>query len=194
MDVIFDPDVTELDVAINSYLSSVRSDNLTIVVKWITQFAHSATLVAVATTASGFIAIKRLWSYLLPMWMVVIGAIGMTWAFKYIFMRERPDALIGVEEWSPSFPSGHATGAVAVYGFVAYIIAREATKSLQRIRLAYLTVLLIFTIALSRMLLSVHFMSDIIVGLLIGSFWLLAGFTLREYWAARQTKENFLSK
>lgn len=196
-DVLFDPAVTEMDIAINAAISPYRTNDVLIVVKWLTHLAHSATLVAVALTATGFIVAKKLWNYLFPMWLVVVGAIGMTWAFKYIFMRERPDVMTDVTEWSPSFPSGHSTGAVAVYGFVAYIIARELTSSVQRIRLTYLTLLLIGTIALSRMLLSVHFLTDVIVGLLIGSFWLLAGFALREYWASQttpiQTRPNHIS-
>lgn len=184
-DVLHDPDVTEFDIMFNESIQPIRTDDLLIVLRWLTHLAHSATLVAVAVTASGFIVAKKLWNYLLPMWLVVVGAIGMTWAFKYWFMRARPDVMADVSEWSPSFPSGHATGAVAVYGFVAYIIARELTSSAQRVRLAYLTVLLIATIAASRMLLSVHFFSDIVVGLLIGGFWLLMGYAIREYIAAK---------
>ena len=42
-------------------------------------------------------------------------------------------------------------------------------------------IMLVALIAASRMVLSVHFASDILAGLLVGGFWLLAGFTLTEW-------------
>jgi membrane-associated phospholipid phosphatase len=82
---------------------------------------------------------------------------------------------------SPSFPSGHATGALAVYGFVAYAIARDRGGLRLRFELTFWTLVLAALVGLSRVFLSVHYASDVAAGFLVGGFWLLAGFALTEY-------------
>ena len=86
-----------------------------------------------------------------PLWVNFVGAQATTWAGKFGFDRTRPEFLTDVTALSPSFPSGHATGAVAVYGFVCYALARELDSPRQRFELAYWTGLLILLIAGSRM-------------------------------------------
>jgi len=49
--------------------------------------------------------------------------------------------------------------------------------------------MLIAAIAASRMILSVHFASDVAAGLIVGGFWLLAGFAVTEY-----LRESFVKK
>jgi undecaprenyl-diphosphatase len=88
---------------------------------------------------------------------------------------------------SPAFPSAHATGAAAVYGFVAYAIIRDALSARQRFEVAYWSMVLIALVSFSRIFLGVHFASDVAAGLLVGSFWLLVAFTLAEYLRQRGT-------
>ncbi|MEQ8692902.1 MAG: phosphatase PAP2 family protein [Pseudomonadales bacterium] len=87
---------------------------------------------------------------------------------------------VEVSAFTPSFPSGHATGAIAVYGFIAYIVARGFTTTRQRFEVAYWTAVLVCFIGFSRMLLGLHYASDVAAGFLVGGFWLLFGLTLAE--------------
>ena len=67
-----------------------------------------------------------------------------------------------------SFPSGHATGSTAFYGFLAYIALREMRTDRGRI-VAGLLFLLIFLICLSRLYLGVHYLSDVLAGIALGA-------------------------
>jgi undecaprenyl-diphosphatase len=69
----------------------------------------------------------------------------------------------------PSFPSGHAAGAFAFAGFLAMELVREPRRRSPR---NWLLVGVLFTvalgIALSRVVLGVHFPSDVTAGAAIG--------------------------
>ncbi len=87
---------------------------------------------------------------------------------KMQFERPRPDfpdSLYIVGGYS--FPSGHAGGAFAFYAMLAYVVWRQQfprwVKSLSFVLLAGMTIL----IGVTRMLLGVHWFSDVLGGFLI---------------------------
>ena len=169
-----------------------RSGAAVHVAAWVTTLGDSATLVAVALVATGFLWADRRPLYILPLWVTFLGAQATTWAGKFALARPRPEFLTDVSALSPSFPSGHSTGAAAVYGFVAYALARELPGSRQRFELVYWTALLVLLVAGSRVFLSVHYASDVAAGLLVGGFWLLVGFAVAELLRARAAGQSLL--
>ena len=173
------------DARIAGLVAPWRTDATVSVAAWVTHLGDSATLLAVILVATGFLWADRRPLLIAPLWLNFLGAQTTTWAGKFGFARSRPEFLTDVTALSPSFPSGHATGAVAVYGFVAYALARELQGSRQRFELAYWTSLLILLIAGSRVFLAVHYASDVAAGLLVGGFWLLVGFAVAELLRAR---------
>lgn len=148
---------------------------------WFTALGDTTTLIAVALTATGLLWSQRAMHYLLPLWVTIVGANMTTWIGKVAIGRPRPDFITAATALSPSFPSGHATGAAAVYGFIAYTIARRQPGAAARFDIAYWTVVLIGLVGFSRIFLSVHYASDVAGGFLVGGFWLLVGFTLAEW-------------
>jgi len=69
-----------------------------------------------------------------------------------------------------SFPSAHASMSVAVYGYLALLIARELPHT--RRWLPYFCAgCVVVPIALSRLYLGAHWFSDVLAGLTLGIFW-----------------------
>ena len=92
-------------------------------------------------------------------------------AAKALVHRERPLAdYHWMHESSYSYPSGHTTSAVVFYGMLAYLVYRSNLKKSVKITLITVLSLTILWIGFTRMVLSVHFFSDIIGGLIFGSF------------------------
>ena len=90
---------------------------------------------------------------------------------KALVHRERPLAdYHWMHESSYSYPSGHTTSAVVFYGMLAYLVYRSNLKKSVKITLITVLSLTILWIGFTRMVLSVHFFSDIIGGLIFGSF------------------------
>ena len=86
---------------------------------------------------------------------------------KNIFLRERP--LIGSELLSSySFPSGHSLIATTYYGFLIYLLRRSKCKEEYKvIGTTFLTTLIVL-ICLSRLILNVHYVTDVVGGVILG--------------------------
>jgi len=69
---------------------------------------------------------------------------------------------------------------MAVYGFVAFLVARERSGLRERFEIVYWSAVVIAAVGFSRMYLSVHYASDVATGFLVGGFWLLVGIMLAE--------------
>jgi undecaprenyl-diphosphatase len=74
-----------------------------------------------------------------------------------------------------SFPSGHMLRAVIVYGLLAFVIRRLSSSPRIRALAVAGAIGVIVVMAFDRLYLDVHWESDVIGGLLLGSIALLAG-------------------
>jgi undecaprenyl-diphosphatase len=92
---------------------------------------------------------------------------------KTIFQRGRPefDEPILIETYY-SFPSGHAMGAVVLYGMIAYLLIVLFHHRTNPIYLISLVVTLVILIGFSRLYLGAHYFSDVLAGYLAGIGWL----------------------
>lgn len=86
--------------------------------------------------------------------------------FKFLFRTPRPswvsDTVVGhVHESSFGLPSGHAQNAASVWGWMAVEVKQRW--------FSIVMVVLIFLIGVSRLVLGVHFLGDVLLGWLIGS-------------------------
>lgn len=86
---------------------------------------------------------------------------------KNIFQRPRPEILQLITIDGFSFPSGHSTYSMAIYGYLIYLLNCLSDSKNKNIFIALL-VLLIFSIGLSRIYLGVHYFSDVFAGFLSG--------------------------
>lgn len=107
--------------------------------------------------------------------LAVIGASTLAAFAKASFARARPEELLQiVRATGYSYPSGHATSAAAVYLTMAIVIGRHATTRRARVAIAASAALLVFAIGASRIYLGVHWPSDVVGGVLLGSGWACA--------------------
>lgn len=85
---------------------------------------------------------------------------------KNIFLRERP--IIGQNLLADySFPSGHTFIAITFYGFLLYLVMKDKKVSYKKLKEGVL-LFLIITIPLSRLILGVHYLTDVLGGITLG--------------------------
>jgi membrane-associated phospholipid phosphatase len=95
--------------------------------------------------------------------------------FKNMFQDPRP--LTNIVEGEPietsfGFPSGHAITAMSFYGYTYYNFKEDETK--RRIPIQILAIFLMITVPLSRLIIGVHDLQDVVGGFLIGFLGLTA--------------------
>jgi membrane-associated phospholipid phosphatase len=112
-------------------------------------------------------------------WVVpfVVAVIGgeeiLTPTVKDLAQRVRPAFNPLAEALGPSFPSGHSATAAAFYACAALLIGRRRGRP-ARAALAGLAVGLAVAVAASRVLLDLHWLTDVIAGLALGWAWFSA--------------------
>jgi membrane-associated phospholipid phosphatase len=89
---------------------------------------------------------------------------------KQIVDRARPSFNPAAATLGPSFPSGHTTTAAAFYACAALLLGRRRTL-LTRAVLTGIAVGVAFGVAACRVLLDVHWLTDVIGGLMLGWGW-----------------------
>jgi undecaprenyl-diphosphatase len=108
---------------------------------------------------------------------------------KGSFQRVRPDLFAGpFQLTSYSFPSGHAMGAIACYGMLAFVLARLLRSRLHRLAVVLVATLIVLGVGLSRIFFGVHYPTDVLGGYLAGGAWQIISIALVEAaeWHARR--------
>jgi membrane-associated phospholipid phosphatase len=99
----------------------------------------------------------------------LIAGESLSVGFKMLLTRARPpDFVYDLPRFGYSFPSGHAVVSTVFYGFAGFCLAHIAKKRRHKMLITIATVLLVFVIGISRILLGYHWASDVIGGWLLG--------------------------
>ncbi|MFB6280465.1 MAG: phosphatase PAP2 family protein [Haloferacaceae archaeon] len=89
-----------------------------------------------------------------------LAAAALTLALKAAFALPRPP---GAAESGFGFPSGHALGATVVYGGAALLLDRPDRRGRR-----YAAAAVVASVALSRLVLGVHYLADVVAGVAVG--------------------------
>ena len=145
---------------------------------WSTQALRMVTdlggtrFVVIALVVIALVEYRRVPNRWVPIFLVTVvaGEITLVNTIKGILDRVRPTFNPIAETLGPSFPSGHSGLAAAFYAAAALVIARRRSPR-TRALLAGGAVAIAVGVSCSRVLLGVHWMSDVIAGLAFGWAW-----------------------
>ena len=109
-----------------------------------------------------------------------VGSTVFTFLSKLLFHRGRPLDILLFEQ-TYSFPSGHATVTIALYGFIAYVATRFSADFARQVRIVVMTIFFCILVGLSRIVLNEHYLSDVLGGYLVGALWLTVAISVTEW-------------
>ncbi len=164
--------LAEFDVALSAALGEHVSLGTLRVFSIITHLGDAVVLFAIGAVVFAVLAVKRL-KLLAAAWVVTTlsGAV-LNRLLKAIFERSRPlhdHGLTAAEGWS--FPSGHASGSMLVYGLLAYVVVRS-TPSAWLVPGALAGIAIVIFVGSSRVLLELDYLSDVLAGYASATAWI----------------------
>ncbi|WP_062077578.1 phosphatase PAP2 family protein [Demequina globuliformis] len=162
------------DEPLIEWMADHRTAWLTSVMTFITNVFGPVVLPILLVIGAG------LWGWRTKSWrdpLLLVGAMifstAATSIAKNVVGRARPSeeiqAVPGVEH-SFSFPSGHTTGAATLVLVTGYLLWRHSRSRRALVVWAVASVLITGLVALTRMYLGYHFLSDVLAGALVGLF------------------------
>lgn len=173
-----------IDVAVTNWFEEHRHPVITQFMLAITQL-HGTLGICILASGIGVWLWRshRTW-WLLALLLCVPGGLLLNAAVKQIFQRARPhldEPLLVLSTYS--FPSGHAAGATVFYGFLAVLLLALVSLRAWRIGIVAGAIAMIALVALSRVYLGVHYLSDVAAAVLEGVIWLVLSLTtVRALW------------
>lgn len=103
---------------------------------------------------------------------VGLGVSALNNGLKHLVDRERPNVMQLTGFGGSSFPSGHTAAAAACWAALALVAARRRSRALRTVAAA-VAMCITVAVASSRVLLGVHWLTDVIAGVVVGWTWFL---------------------
>lgn len=179
-DVVNTEPIINFDKYFAGVFLSWRSGVGTSIFSIITLLGNLEFVLTLALLVLLFLILKKYRTFIWPFIFTIGSAELVTLIGKILVHRVRPEggALVMLDF---SFPSGHSTIAVSLYGYLAYFLICQLKDRFAKIRVAVCALIIILLIGFSRLYLGVHYVSDILAGYMVGLLALLAGISLREW-------------
>jgi undecaprenyl-diphosphatase len=141
-------------------------------IKAVTWLGSGGVLWTLTGTAAIVLAIRRRWRLAIYLLITGVGELTLDPVLKALVGRLRPVVAHPIAYGTgDSFPSGHALGSMVCYGAL-YLVFLPAIGGRWRRVFTAVIVTLIVAIGISRLLLGVHYISDVLGAWALGIFWL----------------------
>jgi membrane-associated phospholipid phosphatase len=123
--------------------------------------------------------IRKKFRYGLHLGIIALSSTGLMFALKEMTHRSRPNLPIIQGLTNFSFPSGHALSSFILCSILVYIVWHSRRLNLAW-KWVYAILLMLFAVmvGISRIVLKVHYPTDVIASFCLGTAWVTMSFTL----------------
>ncbi|MCU1658169.1 MAG: putative rane protein [Pseudonocardiales bacterium] len=149
--------------------------------KAVTTVGGPTTWRVLAAVAAAALLVRRQWRLAVLIAVTMVGAAILSGVTKSLVHRARPVVPMPVAHvGGGSFPSGHALTSFVAVG-LAVVLLVPVLSAAWRVVLIVVGAVVVLAVGFSRLILGVHYVTDVLGGWLIGGLWLavvMAGFGL----------------
>ena len=165
--------LARFDESVARWGSDHASSDAVHVIEAITHLGGTLVVVPVLGLVAAFDYVRRRNADVFAFVVAVgLGVVILNNILKLIVDRDRPDVQQLVSAAGSSFPSGHSATAAATWSAVALILGRGQSRRVRGVLAAGAAVIAV-AVAISRTLLGVHWVTDVVAGLFVGWGWFL---------------------
>ena len=172
-DVVTGDTITLLDVRLAHWFRMHASARFTGAMLFVTHWNSLLGSSIMAALLAGWFWYRKAYYWLIVVLMSVPGGMLLNVVLKHLFQRARPtleDPLLTLSTYS--FPSGHTEAATVFYGLLACYLVRCVPRWPARAAIMAGACAMVMLVALSRMYLGVHYLSDVLAASAEGAAWL----------------------
>ena len=162
------------DASVARWFAARRTPGLDRATHYATLAAETGTITVLAAVTVAFTALRwRRWREPMLVATAVVGEVTIFLAVSFLVERKRPPVR-HLDQAPPtsSFPSGHVAAAICMYGALAILANERARSALVRGLFWTLALLVPVAVGVSRMYRGMHYLTDILGGVLLGGVWL----------------------
>ena len=182
----------QFDRAILLAAQSVRASHVWVaeVMRDLSGLGSTVALCLVTVSTVAYLALFREVRAALLLACAVVSGTLLVSLFKTNFGRPRPEARyaeLAMTGWS--FPSGHASMSALVFLTLGALIASARTNRFERSFILLIAAMLTFLVGMSRVVLGVHYATDVLGGWIFGTSWAI-GWLLFAKWFAMNSQPS----
>ena len=126
----------------------------------------------------GYFLIKKNYRYAIDIAVISLSSFLLMQLLKQLFHRKRPSLPIIKGITSYSFPSGHTLSSFIFCSILGYIIWQGSLSKTWKLLLIAGLLILTLMIGISRIMLNIHYATDVIAGFCFGVMWVILSFWL----------------
>jgi len=162
--------VNSLDLAVNAFMQSIQTPFSVKLMSAITFIGDVKVLLPLSILLVLYLFYKKenLKSSLIAS-TLILGVLTSE-TLKFLVSRARPEnALMKLSDYS--FPSGHVLMSTLFFLLVIYLFKNSMKDKVLRKLFITMLIIIPILISFSRLYLNVHWLTDVIAGIIIGIFW-----------------------
>lgn len=172
-DVVRGAAITRVDVQLAHWFHARATRGVTHAMLLVTDWNSLAGSGVMAALLALWFWRRCLYEWLVLTLVAVPGGMLLNVVLKHVFQRARPsfgDPLLTLETYS--FPSGHTAAATVFYGLLAWWLLGRVRGRQARVAIVLGAAAMVCLVALSRVYLGVHYLSDVLAAVLESGAWL----------------------
>jgi len=172
--VAFHRPIVVVDSTIASWFHAHLSDSWTHVMLAVSAANGIGASALWSVLFAALLARIREWYWILTLALGTLGGAAINVMLKDAYERSRPhfdDALVTIGTYS--FPSGHTAAATIFYGTLAAFLVTRYRAPRIRVAIVLVAVAMVVLVAISRMYLGAHYLSDVVAAAASSTVWLV---------------------
>lgn len=177
--------VTIVDEYVKGRVTGLQTESSLTFFRYVTKLGSGIGIVIVLAVSLFFFLKKRYYVAMVIYPLSILSTHLINKGIKSIVKRDRPTINEALEALGYSFPSGHAMLSIVTYGFLAYIIAANVKSVAVKCFVTIVAIVFIVLIGLSRIILSVHYPTDVLAGYCMSGILLIIAIYLHRFYSAR---------
>ena len=177
------------DETVIAWIDKVSSSSLLGMMEIMSMIGSSEAVLLLTFLITVIFLLKKDWFHTIFFLTVSVGGAVLNFVLKFLFQRERPGEMSHIEVFnysidipSYSFPSGHMMRITILFLFLIYVSYRFIKHIAFRLLASIILIVTLVGVALSRLFLDAHFLSDVLAAGSISIVWLcLCYFFFKRY-------------